>query len=354
MKILDRHIGRSILTSTFLVLAVLLALFMFFKFADALGDYGKGNFRLHGIFVYVLLTMPNLIYQLFPMIALLGTTLGLSSLAVDSELIAMRAAGVSILQIVGSAMKIGLVFAIAALILGEVIAPVTENMAERGRSEALHQSVEQQKDYGVWMRDGKAFIHIGEVLPDLSLLRVNIYEFANGDQLRVQTYADSGRYVKDHWQLTDVRQSWLEANGVKTRHIASERWSTSIAPDTLAVFAVKPEGLSVWHLYRYIEHLKQNKQDTGRYDLALWNKLIFPLTTAVMVILAIPFVFTQLRSSGVGARLMMGMGLGLLFYFLNRGFGYFGLLYGLPPSIGALLPTVLFFGLAVVMLQRVG
>ncbi len=235
------------------------------------------------------------------------------------------------------------------------MAPITENMAERGRSEALHQSVEQQKDYGVWLRDGQAFIHIGEVLPDLSLLKVNIYQFGdNSDQLRIQTYADSGRYVKDHWQLSNVRQSWLEADGVKTRHIATEDWSTTIAPDTLTVFAVKPEGLSAWHLYRYIEHLKQNKQDTGQYDLALWNKLVFPLTTAVMVILAIPFVFTQLRSSGVGARLMLGLGLGLLFYLANRGFGYFGLLYGLPPGIGAVLPTVLFFALAIVMLRRVG
>jgi len=354
VSILDRHIARSILTSTFLVFLVLMALFMFFKFADALGDYGKASFGLSSVFIYVLLTMPGQIYQLFPMIALLGTTLGLSSLAADSELIAMRAAGVSVLQIVGSAMKIGVVFAIAALIFGEVIAPVTENLAERGRSEALHQSVDQQKDYGVWMRDGPAFVHIGEVLPDLSLLKVNIYQFGDGDQLRVQTYADSGHYVKDHWQLTGVRQSWFEGDRVQTRQLAEEDWSTTLAPDTLAVFAVKPEGLSAWHLYRYIQHLKQNKQDTGRYDLALWNKLVFPLATGVMVLLAIPFVFTQLRSSGVGARLMMGVGLGIAFYVLNRGFGYFGLLYGLPPAIGAVLPTILFFGVALVMLRRVG
>ncbi|MHB8453643.1 MAG: LPS export ABC transporter permease LptG [Acidiferrobacterales bacterium] len=354
MTILDRHIARSILTSTLLVFSVLMALFMFFKFADALGDYGKANFGLSSIFMYVLLTMPSQIYQLFPMIALLGTTLGLSSLAVDSELIAMRAAGVSIAQIAGASMKIGLVFSIAALVLGEVIAPVTENMAERGRSEALHKSVDQQKDYGVWMRDGPEFIHIGEVLPDLSVLKVNIYQFGNADQLRVQTYAESGRYEKDHWRLTNVRQSWIDGDQVRTRHLPAEDWSTVLAPDTLAVFAVKPESLSAWHLYRYIQHLRQNKQDTGRYELALWNKAVYPLATSVMVILAIPFVFSQLRSSGVGARLMIGLGFGFGFYILNRGFGYFGLLYGLPPGIGAMLPTIFFFGIALVMLRRVG
>ena len=354
MTLLDRHIARSILTSTALVFLVLMALFMFFKFADALGDYGKGSFGMSEIVVYVLLRMPWEMYRLFPMTALLGTTLGLSSLAVDSELIAMRAAGVSILQIVGAAMKIGLVFAVAALILGEVIATVTENMAERGRSQALHQGVAQENNYGLWMRDGPSFVHVGEVLPDLSLLKVNIYEFGAGDHLRKQTYASSGRYVDHHWQLTDVRQSWIEHDQVQTRQLPSEVWSAAPKPSTLAVFAVKPGGLSIWNLYRYIQHLKANKQDTGRYELAFWNKVVSPFATAVMVILAIPFVFTHLRSSGVGGRLMIGFGMGAAFYILSRGFGYFGLLYGLPPVVGTVLPTLLFLGIALVMLRRVG
>ena len=354
MTILDRHIARSIATSTSLVFLVLLALFMFFKFAAALGDYGKGSFGMMQIITYVLLRMPWEMYRLFPMTALLGTTLGLSSLAVDSELIAMRAAGVSVLQIVGAAMKVGLVFAILALILGEVIAPVTENMAERGRSQALHQGVDQENNYGLWMRDGPSFVHIGEVLPDLSLLKVNIYEFGADDHLRLQTYAASGRYVDHHWQLSDVRQSQIEDNRVQTRSLASEVWSSAPKPSTLAVFAVKPEGLSIWHLYSYIRHLKENKQNTGRYELAFWNKIVSPFATAVMVILAIPFVFTHLRSSGVGVRLMIGFGLGAAFYILSRGFGYFGLLYGLPPALGTALPVVLFLAIALAMLQRVG
>ncbi len=354
MTILDRHIARSILTSTSLVFLVLTALFMFFKFTDALGDYGRGNFGLSEVVTYVLLRMPWEMYRLFPMTALLGTTLGLSSLAVDSELIAMRAAGVSILQIVGAALKIGLVFAVVALILGEVIAPVTENMAERGRSQALHKGVEQENDYGLWMRDGPSFVHIGEVLPDLSLLKVNIYQFGAGDHLRLQTYAASGRYVQHSWQLADVQQSWISHDRVQTRYLSSEVWSAAPKPSTLAVFAVKPEGLSIWALYLYIRHLKENKQDTGRYELAFWNKIVSPFATAVMVILAIPFVFTHLRSSGVGARLMIGFGLGATYYILSRGFGYFGLLYGLPPVVGTVLPTVLFLVIALVMLRRIG
>ncbi len=353
MSILDRHIGRTIIFSTLLVFGVLMSLFTFITFVDAFNDLGKANFGLVEAIKYVLLSLPRDAYELFPMTALLGTTLGLSSLAVDSELIVMRAAGVSLLRIVGSVMKVGLVLIAIAVVVGEVVAPVTEDLAQRGRAAALQRGVAQQEDRGLWLRDGSAFVHVGEVLPDLSLLRVNIYQFDDDARLRSQTSAQSGRYEQHHWRLDDVSQSWIEDNKVHGRRLASEQLSSVLTPDMLGVFAVKPEGLSGWRLFRYIQHLEQNKQDTSRYLLALWHKIMLPLSTGVMVILAIPFVFGHLRSGALGSRLLIGIVLGLAFYLINRVFGYFGLLYGLPPALGAILPAALFFGLALAMLRRV-
>lgn len=353
MSILDRHIARSILYSTALVFSVLMALFVFVTFAELLGDVGKANFGLGEALRYLALSLPKNAYELFPMAALLGTTLGLASLAADSELVVMRAAGISLVRIVGSIMKVGILFVLAAVFLGEMVAPVTENLAERGRATALQKSVRQQKDFGLWLRAGPDYIHIGEVLPDLSLLRVNVYRFDDQARLQQQTYADSARYEHDRWRLEDVRKTWFEDHRIRSEELKTDDLPASLVPDMLAVFAVKPEGLSALHLYRYIQHLEQNKQDTGRYALAFWHKLILPLSTGVMVILAVPFVFGQLRSSGVGARLFIGIMLGLGFFVISRGFGYFGLLHGIPPVIGAVLPSVLFFSLALYMLRRV-
>lgn len=354
MKLIDRYIGASVLTSTVLVFLVLISLFVFIKFVDTLGDLGRANFGLYDAARYVLLTLPRQAYELFPMAALLGTILGLSSMAADSELIALRAAGVSVTRIAGATLKVGLLFVVISLLIGEVVAPTTENLAERGRAAALQKSVRQQKDYGLWMRDGQAFVHIGEVLPDLSILRVNIYQFDGQGRLKTQTYAKRGYYENRQWRLEDVSQSHIQATGVQTQHRAVDTWSSEVVPDMLSVFAVKPEGLSAWRLYRYIQHLEQNKQDTARYDLAFWNKVVAPLTTGVMVVLAIPFVFTQLRSSGVGLRLLVGIMAGLAFFVFSRGLGYTGLLYGVSPVIGAVLPTVVFFIMAIVLLRRVG
>ena len=354
MSILDRYIGRSILTSTLLVFAVLTALFTFVKFVDALGDLGKATFGLYQVVRYVVLSVPRQASELFPMTAMLGAILGLSSLATDSELIAMRAAGVSMLRLVGSVVKAGMVLVVIAVIVSEGVAPVTEAMAERGRSAALQVSVRQQKDSGLWVRDGQMFVHLGEVLPDLSVLRVNIYSFDASNHLRLQTSAQRGRYEHDVWRLGDVRQSRLDDGRVRVRQISSDEWVSVLTPDMLAVFAVKPEGLSIWRLYRYIQHLELNKQDTGRYDLAFWNKLMSPVAAAVMMVLAVPFVFSQMRSSGVGPRLVIGILLGLAYWVISNGFGYFGLLYGVPPVLGAVAPTLLFLGIAAMMLRRVG
>ncbi len=353
MTILDRRIGRAILFSTLLVFGVLMSLFTFLSFVEAIGDLGRANFGLSEALKYVLLSLPRDAYELFPMTALLGATLGLSSLAVGSELIVMRAAGVSLLRIVGSVMKVGAVLILIAAVVGEVVAPITEDLAQRGRAAALQRGVAQHSERGLWLRDGSVFVHVGEVLPDLSLLRVTIYQFDADARLRSQTFAHSGRYEQQRWRLEDVRQSSIEDGKVHSRRLASDYVSSVLTPEMLGVFAVKPEGLSAWHLFRYIQHLEQNKQDTSRYNLALWHKIMLPLSTGVMVILAIPFVFGQLRSGGLGSRLLVGIVLGLAFYLVNRAFGYFGLLYGLSPALGALLPPALFFALALVMLRRV-
>ena len=353
MKLLDRYLASAIVVSTLLVLGVLMALFSFIQFVDALGDVGKADYQLADAARYVLLSLPRQSYEVFPMAALLGTTLGLSALAADSELVAMRAAGVSVLRIVAAAMKVGLLLAAVAVLTGEYVVPRTERLAEQGRAEALKIRIKQQKDLGLWLRDGATYVHVGEVLPDLSLLRVDIYEFDASERLVRHTRAVGGRYDGARWQLSDVHESFIGAQRVTTRRVSEQDWSTGLTPDLFKVFTVRPEALSVPQLYQYIRHLDQNKQNTGPYALAFWQKLVSPFTTVVMMVVAIPFVFGLQRSGGVGARLFTGIVLGLAFFVVSRGFGYFGLLYGVPAVLGATLPTLLFFGFALVMLRRV-
>jgi len=354
ISILDFYIARIIIQQTLLAFAVLLGLFIFVTFIDQLRDLGVNEFGIADALRYVLLIIPRTIYELFPMAALLGSMLGLSILANDSELTVMRASGMSVFQIAAAALKIGLVFALIAVLLGEFVTPTTETMAQRGRAEALQRHIKQQTDFGLWMKDSKTYVNIGEVLPDLTLLRLRIIEFDDDDRLRAFAYAERGEFNNPEWRLVDVRQTLVDDEGnANPQFVDAAVWRTNVTPEILSVFLIKPDQLSIWQLSQYVTHLSSNSQDTERYKLAFWSKLFLPLSTAVMVILAIPFVFQQLRSGGLGRNLFIGIMLGVGFYVVERGFGNIVQVYDIPPFLGALMPVTAFAVLAVFMLRRI-
>lgn len=352
ITLLDRYIAERLVVMTGLVLLVQLALMSFFVVVDALPDYGQANFQLYELMRYVVLSQPRRLYEIFPVMTLIGTVLGLSALAANAELVAMRAAGVSVAQIVNSAIKVGLVFALLTVVIGEYVVPWSESQAQAGRAQALARGM-QKKASGLWLRDQNTFINIGEVLPDLSLLRVNIYAFDDGIDLRTQTRAERAFYTSDGWQLQDVQESRIDPRGIAARHADLQPWNTDLTEDIVGVFTVRPEGLSMQHLVRYIDHLRQNGQSTERYRLALWQKALMPLAIVAMVLLATPFVFGPVRGGGLSRNIFWGVMLGLAFILVNRLFGHFGLLYGLPPMVGAVLPVLFFLFAALLLLRRV-
>jgi lipopolysaccharide export system permease protein len=352
ISLLDRYIARSILYSTLLVSAILLGLFIFVIFIDEFGDLGKGQFDLNALIKYVILSLPSRIYELFPSIALLGVVLGLTSLALGSELTVMRAAGVSLLRIIGSVMKIGLVFIIGGVLIGETVVPVSDTWAERGRAEALQVGLHREAT-GLWLRDGADFVNIGEVLPDLTLLNVNIYRFEPPARLRTHTSADRAHFEDNGWRLANVNKSTISDDAIRRSQSQNEFWQSVLTPDVVGVFTVRPGSLSTLNLYHYIQHLRRNHQDTARYQLVFWNKVLLPAATAVMILLAVPFVFGQMRSGAMGQKVFVGIMIGLAFNVLNRGFGHVGLLYGLPTFLAAVLPVAIFLLLALYLLRRV-
>jgi len=354
MVILDRYLGRIILQYSLISMAVLLALFTFVNFLDQIGSVGRGNYDIFEAIKFTILTIPRLLYELFPMAALLGSIIGLSLLANDSELIVMRASGVSMLQITAAALKMGGLFVIFAVIVGEVISPFTETKAQRGRAEALQQNIQQQTNFGLWMRDTQTYVNVGEVLPDLTLLRVKVFEFDPNKRLRSMVTADDGLFQDGYWLINNVKQTLIDPSGqTETLQTPSAKWQSRVTPQILSVFLIKPDQLSFWQLSRYIKHLSTNQQKTDQFELAFWGKLMLPLSTAVMVVLAIPFVFVNIRSGGLGRSLFTGIMLGLGFYAANKGFGYVVLANGLSPFLGATLPVIGFLFFAMVMMRRV-
>lgn len=352
MDILDRYIGRAVITGVVGAALVMLTLDTLISFAGETGDIGRAKYTVWYAIGYVLLKVPQELYLFFPMIALLGTMYGLGMLANHSELIAMRAAGLSTARITYAVLKTGIILAAIAIFIGEVIGPPAVQYAKLKRVNAMAEKISLNTDFGLWARDGDTYIHVRRVEGDGHLVGVNLYLFDENQILKSTISATSAEYKNDRWELQRVTTEVITPQGIKTHASDTMEWQSLLNPEVVNVVSVTPENLSVFKLRSYIDYLVDNQLDASRYRLTFWTKIIAPLTIAVMIVLAVPFVFGSLRDASTGKRIIIGFMLGLGFYLFNTLSGQIGLVYNLPPFLAAILPTFVTMGFGVFLLYR--
>jgi lipopolysaccharide export system permease protein len=348
MQIFKRYFWQETSINILMIMLGLLAMFSFFDLIQELDSLGQGNYGISQMLVFVLLSIPGHIYDVVPVAVLVGMMYSLGTLARNSELVVMRVSGLSLFNIALILLKVGLLFTILTFLVGELITPISEKMAQRLRVKATDSVIAQDFRSGMWVKDGKSFVNVETVLPDASLLNVHIYEFDENFKLRSISVAKKGNYEDERWALSEVTQTKfntfkkVEQNNIQTQFFSKANWKSLIRPELLNVLLVAPEKMSVWNLYAFIQHLQNNKQKTTRYDVALWSKMIYPLACMVMVILALPFGFIQQRSGGTSAKLFIGVMLGVAYQILNRVFIHLGVLNDWPPLMSAITPTIIF------------
>lgn len=354
MQLVRRYIAREIYKATAFVFVAFLALFAFFDLINELDNLGKGAYRLPQAFMFVMLSVPGHVYELFPIAVLIGSLVALSNLASNSEYTVLRVSGFSPARAGLTLARIGLVFVVGTVLVGELAVPVAERAAQQLRLDRLGRTVSQELRSGLWVRADSKFVNIREVTPDSRLRGIQIYEFDEDMHLRSISEAAAGTHVgQQTWQLTDVLQTHFTAQGAQVERLDSMNWDTVITPDMLAVLLVRPDKMSAWSLYQYTRHLAKNRQRTERYEIALWKKVVYPFASLVMMALALPFAYVSARAGGVGAKLFAGIMLGVLFHFLNTLFSHLGVLRDWPPFASAVMPSALFLLAAIAMMYQV-
>ena len=353
MRLIDRYIGRGVVVATLMVMFVLLTLIAFIELERELEEVGRGTYTIGRVFLYVGLVLPRFAYEVFPVTALLGSLIGLGAMANNSELIAMRAAGVSVGRIAWAAMKAGLLLMLVAALVGELLAPASEQLAQRMRAEAISGQITLKTKYGFWTRDGESFINIRSVLPGAELGDVYIYEFDGKQRLKLASHAEHARYQGDHWLLENIRQNEFTADGVRTRTLDRATWESLLDPALMDMVMMEPNVLPVWGLHRYITFLHENGQQASEYEVAFWGKIVTPLVVLVMLVLAIPFVFGSLRTASIGQRVFAGALVGVGFLVVNKAFAHMAVVYELNPLFAATFPGIACLGVALLALRRV-
>lgn len=352
MKILRRYITIHLAWVTLLALFALVALFSFFELIDELGDVGKGTYGVPQVLLYILLSMPKLAWELFPIAAVIGGMTVLGVMARNSELDVIRTSGVSRMKLAGLMARAGLAPVLLAIVIGEFVAPYAEETAQQMRSVATTEQITLKTKYGLWVRDGNSFINIRTVLPDNRLNEIYIYEFDDRNQLRGSIFAESAAYRDNRWVLQNVRQTRISEERVRSEEFRTLVRKALLAPEMINFVFIKPQYLTLWELIHYIRYLKKNDRNTLVYEQALWGKLIRPLSILGMIILAVPLVRGNSRSTAIGQRVFLGAGAGIVFYLCNEISGHLGVVYGFAPSVSAVAPTAILFVIIFFMLRE--
>ena len=349
--ILDVYIGRNMLTSV-LLMATCLTLFTgLITFIDKMRYIGRGSIDFLFVCKYVSYLLPGIFVTFFPVAILIGGVISLGSLARGSEIVVLQSLGLSRLQIAISSLKSLIPLMALVLCLGEFVVPQLETYAETQYSVYASGGKMSVSRSGIWLREGNSFIGIRAMLSDGSLADIVRYD-TDGDRLIAKSRAVSGRYENGSWNMQKVYKVAEGKDRLKITFVPKERWQLNLNPERVDVIKNIDKTLTIKGLVDYIGYLEDNNQLSSSFRLQLYEKLMQPVIMVVMLFLALSTVFGPLRSMNMGTRILAGITLGFGYYVLNQIVAPLSLVYGIPPLIGASMASVVFGGLAVVLLRR--
>ncbi len=343
MTLLRGYLVLAVFRGVATVLLVLVAVTSAIELVGQLNDVGTGDYDLQAALMYIGLRIPRTVFTTLPIAALIGGLLSLGNLAVHRELVVMRASGVSSWQMLSAVGLAGFALAVLMVLLGESLAPSLGAYASDLRTRLMHDEIAAAKGQATWLRDGDRFVSLRRQAGDLGYGGgVLMFEVGPDQTLREVARAESADLdAENRWVLANYAETAFEGNGIAVR---SERRSTEaygLNPELLELSVVREDLLDTPSLVRYIGYLQGNGLDADRYLVAYWSRIASIVSVIVMTVLALPFVFGGLRSAGSGARLVVGLVIGLSYYVAGEVLTSGGAVYGLDPLVIAWTPTAI-------------
>ncbi len=349
MKTFRKMIYRDIASTVGFVTLAFLALFFFFDMVDEFRWVGTGTYQLKHAVLSVALNIPTHVYELLPITVLIGTIFVMARMAQTSEFTILRTSGLSPWQALGSLMSIGIAFVVLTFAIGDYVAPAGEQASQLLRAQRFGQLSTGQT--GAWLRekreDGMAAINVRSISPEGELQQVRIFSFDGQGRIQKQLTAGGGSFGDGSWKLRQVQeQHYFLGDGNKARvevkNLPDVDWPTTVTRSMVAAAVLKPDQMSTYDLFRYVDHLEANGQSAQRYEIELWRKVFYPISCLVMVVLALPFAYLHFRSGGITGYVFGGVMAGISFFLLNNVFGFAGNLQNWPPMLTAAAPGIIY------------
>lgn len=358
MRTVRRLLYREVLAAVGFVTLAFLALFFFIDFVEELERLRRGAPAWHAALL-ALFELPSHLYDVFPIMVLIGTVVSLARLAQTSEFTILRTGGLGPGRALGLLCLLASGFVAFTFAVGDWLVPLADQQAERVRARWAGGVV--QRAGGAWLKDRQEDAARGERWFTLSVQGasldgrvegVRLFEFDAQGRLRERWKAVDGRVDADgRWTLNQVERAiWPAETGTAAAVEASRHdslvWNSKLSLAVVNAALLKASNMSTFELYRYTRHLAEQGQEGQRYEIQFWRKALYPFACLVMTGLALPFAYLHARGGGISARVFGGIMLGISFVLLDHLAGHLGLLQGWTPWAVALAPSLLYLALS--------
>ena len=335
---------------------IVVGIYFIFTFLSKLGDIGQGNYGVLAAIYNVLLTVPWSMNLIFPIITMMGALMGLSLLAQNSELVAMRASGVSWVVISKAILLAGVFFAFLSFIVGAFVAPSLNRIA------ALEEQVSKRGDnvyvgkQSLWLKDGKDFILIKKMTPGYHGVLHNISRYHVEDgKLKSILQAEDAIYRDNHWDLSNAIEVQVDPEDYHKKRYDHLIIKQLITPKLLRLLADSSsvDNLTLNQLGLVIKYRLENKMNIAQYQIAFWRMIFQPISIIVLMFAILPYIFMATNRSSYAIRLFVGSVIGFAFFIFNQFFSQLFLIYDIymPAFLVAALPSFCFFLLTLFLIR---
>lgn len=345
---IDRHLAGSFLAGAAPALLVLLGLFSFIALTEELEDVGRGSFAASDAIVIVLMSLPVRIIELGPVSALMGTLIGLGTLANHQEIIVLRAAGLSPWRLAAPLAAAAVALAVAILLMQGMLVPGIERETAR-----LHAKAAKGAGDAIWLYGERSFVRITGGVSGRTLTGVEIHELDTQYGLERTLQAEHAEVLADgRWLLRDVREAILVSGPPVESARAGSYWQSPFSREQTETLVVPVEALSLGELRRLIGVLAANGLDTHRYRVLFWQQLGIPVGLLGMAMLGLPLLLGPVRATPIAQRVALGALTGLFFYLVEQLSGHGAVIYRLNPVITTVGPDLLLLAAALFLVSR--
>jgi len=352
MKLVDRYLFSSIIKSSMLVLLGLVIIFSFFKFLEEISDIGSQNYIFSTALQHILLLVPSFFNSLFILAIMIGTVLVIGEFNNNKELQILYTGGISAKSIMLKCIKYPFLISIFLLIFFEIFSPQSLRLANILKSEALGKQINNKVEE-LWLKKDDSYILFNNKEKSIKLfdtinnIQLNKFYSGDGAEFHNQILA-----IK-HFQVMHIDNS-LNPPKIES-YLEDKEINFELSESEINALNNNPKAMTISALIKLIFFSIENEINLKDYYIELFARLAKPLTLIGMVLISLPFIFNNHRSTSIGNRLFISISIGVLTHLMSRAMLIVSLKFEFLSLFAVFLPGVILalFGLILIKIKKI-